>query len=278
MKKLSVAFLTLVLVSACGGGSGGSSSGGAGGGNSAPLITSGNAFSVAEGISDIGVVVATDTDGDSLTFSISGGPDASAVSVGSTSGALSFNAATDYEAPADANGDNVYNVTVRVGDGAAFDARDLVITVTNVVEAPVITSPASYTIEENITAIGTVTVSDAEGTVEFGVSGDDANLVSITTSGVLSFVTAPDFENPADAGADNVYNFIVSAANTGGTVTQATSVTIIDVDEDFIPEDLFFSEYVEGGGNNKYVEVFNGTGEAVLLDGYGIRSTGTYSL
>ena len=132
MKKLSVAFLTLVLVSACGGGSGGSSSGGAGGGNSAPLITSGNAYSVAEGETSIGTVVATDTDGDSLTFSISGGPDASTVSIGSTSGALSFNAATDYESPADANGDNVYNVTVRVGDGAAFDARDLVITVTNV--------------------------------------------------------------------------------------------------------------------------------------------------
>ena len=273
MKKLSVAFLTLVLVSACGGGSGGSSSGGAGGGNSAPLITSSNAYSIAEGETSIGTVVATDADGDSLTFSISGGPDASTVSVGSTSGALSFNAATDFEAPADANGDNVYNVTVRVGDGAAFDARDLVITVTNVVEAPVITSPASYTIEENITAIGTVTVSDAEGTVEFSVSGDDANLVSIASSGALSFVTAPDFENPADAGADNVYNFVVSAANSGGTVTQATSVTITDVDEDFIPEDLFFSEYVEGGGNNKYVEVFNGTGEAVLLDGYGIRST-----
>ena len=274
MKKLSVAFLTLVLVSACGGGSGGSSSGGAGGGNSAPLITSSNAYSIAEGETSIGTVVATDADGDSLTFSISGGPDASTVSVGSTSGALSFNAATDFEAPADANGDNVYNVTVRVGDGAAFDARDLVITVTNVVEAPVITSPASYTIEENITAIGTVTVSDAEGTVEFSVSGDDANLVSIASSGALSFVTAPDFENPADAGADNVYNFVVSAANSGGTVTQATSVTITDVDEDFIPDDLFISEYAEGSSNNKYLEIYNGTGAEVSLAEYALPSVG----
>jgi len=272
MKKLSVAFLTLVLVSACGGGSGGSSSGGAGGGNSAPLITSSNAYSIAEGETSIGTVVATDADGDSLTFSISGGPDASTVSVGSTSGALSFNAATDFEAPADANGDNVYNVTVRVGDGAAFDARDLVITVTNVVEAPVITSPASYTIEENITAIGTVTVSDAEGTVDFSVSGDDANLVSIASSGALSFVTAPDFENPADAGADNVYNFVVSAANSGGTVTQATSVTITDVDEDFIPDDLFISEYAEGSSNNKYLEIYNGTGAEVSLAEYALPS------
>ncbi len=274
MKKLSVAFLTLVLVSACGGGSGGSSSGGAGGGNSAPLITSGNAYSVAEGDTSIGTVVATDTDGDSLTFTISGGADASTVSIGSTSGVLTFNAAPDYESPTDANSDNVYNVTVRVGDGSAFDARDLVITVTNVIEAPVITSPASYTMEENITEIGQVSVSDAEGSISFSVSGDDANQVSISSGGALSFVSAPDYENPADAGADNVYNFVVSAANAGGTVTQATSVTITDVDEDFIPDDLFISEYAEGSSNNKYLEIFNGTGAEVSLAEYALPSVG----
>ena len=106
MKKLSVAFLTLVLVSACGGGSGGSSSGGAGGGNSAPLITSGNTFSVTEGNTSIGTVSATDSDGDSLTFSLSG-DDAGVVSIGSTSGVLTFNAAPDFESPADADAENV---------------------------------------------------------------------------------------------------------------------------------------------------------------------------
>jgi predicted extracellular nuclease len=34
--------------------------------------------------------------------------------------------------------------------------------------------------------------------------------------------------------------------------------------------DLFFSEYVEGGGYNKAVEVYNGTGGPVDLSGYGI--------
>ena len=153
MKKLSVAFLTLVLVSACGGGSGGSSSGGAGGGNSAPLITSGNTFSVTEGNTSIGTVSATDSDGDSLTFSLSG-DDAGVISIGSTSGVLTFNAAPDFESPADANGDNVYNVTARVGDGSAFDARDLVITVVNDNDGPVISSSGSYTVTENVTVIG----------------------------------------------------------------------------------------------------------------------------
>ena len=32
--------------------------------------------------------------------------------------------------------------------------------------------------------------------------------------------------------------------------------------------DLFISEYIEGGGNNKYIEIFNGTGASVNLSDY----------
>ena len=35
--------------------------------------------------------------------------------------------------------------------------------------------------------------------------------------------------------------------------------------------DLFFSEYSEGDGNNKYLEIYNGTGESVDLSSYLIR-------
>ena len=35
--------------------------------------------------------------------------------------------------------------------------------------------------------------------------------------------------------------------------------------------DLFFSEYSEGSGNNKYLEIYNGTGESVDLSSYIIR-------
>ena len=167
MKKLSIAFLTLVLVSACGGGSSKSdsgSSGGASGGNTAPSIQlTDNTFTVAEGETAIGTISATDAEGDSISFTLIG-DDAGVVSIGSTSGALSFNAVTDYEAPADADGDNTYEVTVRAYDGSAADARDILISVTNVVEAPVITSPASYEVLENETLVGNVTVSDSEGT------------------------------------------------------------------------------------------------------------------
>lgn len=35
--------------------------------------------------------------------------------------------------------------------------------------------------------------------------------------------------------------------------------------------DLIISEYVEGSGNNKAIEIYNGTGESVSLDDYVIR-------
>ena len=268
MKKLSAAFLTLVLVSACGGGSGGSSSGAAGGGNSAPLITSGNTYSVAEGATSIGTVSASDVDGDNLTFSLSGA-DAGVISIGSTSGALSFNSPADFENPADDGGDNVYNVTARVGDGSAFDARDLVITVTNNNDAPVITSGGAYTITENVTVIGSVDASDSDGdTLSYTLSGDDASLMTVSSSGALAFIAAPDFEAPADTGADNVYNASVAVSDGTDTVSQAITVTVTDLEEATTSSELFISEYSEGSSNNKYIEIFNGTGADVSLDGY----------
>ena len=272
MKKLSVAFLTLVLVSACGGGSGGSSSGGAGGGNSAPLITSGNTFSVTEGNTSIGTVSATDSDGDSLTFSLSG-DDAGVVSIGSTSGVLTFNAAPDFESPADANGDNVYNVTARVGDGSAFDARDLVITVVNDNDGPVISSSGSYTVTENVTVIGSVDATDADGdTLTYSLTGDDANLMTVSSAGALAFVAAPDYESPADAGADNVYNATVTVSDGTSDASQALTVTVTDLEEAVPAGEIFISEYAEGSSNNKYLEIANNTGASVSLDGYALPS------
>jgi predicted extracellular nuclease len=48
-------------------------------------------------------------------------------------------------------------------------------------------------------------------------------------------------------------------------------------------EDLFFSEYIEGSGNNKAIEIYNGTGAEVDLSGYSVilyvngQTTGTES-
>jgi len=62
-------------------------------------------------------LAATDADGDTLTYEIVGGADASAFTIDAHTGELTFTAGPDYEAPTDGNGNNVYDVTVKVSDG-----------------------------------------------------------------------------------------------------------------------------------------------------------------
>src|SRR5690606_2566657 len=97
-----------------------------------------------EGLTLVATVTATDADlpGDTLTYSIVGGADSGLFTI-STSGALSFQSAPDYEAPANGNTDNVYDVTVQVHDGSNTDTQALAVTVAPVNDnAPVITSNA----------------------------------------------------------------------------------------------------------------------------------------
>ena len=79
---------------------------------------------------------ASDADGDTLTFEIVGGADASAFTIDAETGELTFTAGPDYEAPTDGNGNNVYDVTVKVSDGkGGEDIKPLWIKVKDVDEA-----------------------------------------------------------------------------------------------------------------------------------------------
>jgi hypothetical protein len=66
----------------------------------APLITSGSTASVTEAVSANTVVyteIASDPDGDTLTYSLVAGGDASAFSVNSSTGVVTINNAPDFE-------------------------------------------------------------------------------------------------------------------------------------------------------------------------------------
>ena len=106
--------------------------------------------------------------------------------------------------------------------------------------APAFTSSETFGVDENGTAVGTVEASDDDtgdeitGYVLSG--GADQALFSIgSTSGALTFQTAPNYEDPQDADTDNAYEVTVQA--TGGTEgrvlteTQTITVTVRDVDE-----------------------------------------------
>ena len=130
-------FTTLIMLAACGGGGGGGGGGSSAGGgygttptNTAPTIdNSTNDYSTIEGTTSGFMVNASDADGNSLTYSVSGN-DGSKMSV-STSGVVSFVSAPDFDTPGDANGDNIYSFNVNVSDGTLSITEGFTITVTN---------------------------------------------------------------------------------------------------------------------------------------------------
>ena len=71
----------------------------------------------------------------------------------------------------------------------------------------------------------------------WSLEGDDAEDFAISSSGELTFVSAPDYETPADADMDNTYMVTVTVKATGGTYMAMpldVVVTVTDVDEEVI--------------------------------------------
>ncbi len=127
--RAAVLLGSLLLLTACGGG--GSQS------NAGPVFTSGDSISVPENTTATGyTATATDADGDTVTFSLSGGADQAAFSLDASSGVLSFNTAPNFEAPTDSDGDNGYTVEISASDGNTTTTRAVTVMVTDVAEAP----------------------------------------------------------------------------------------------------------------------------------------------
>ena len=87
----------------------------------APVIVGPAVFDRLENGTDVATLAATDADlpASTLAWRIAGGADAARFTIDAATGALRFVAAPDFEQPGDADGDNVYQLTVEVGDGQA---------------------------------------------------------------------------------------------------------------------------------------------------------------
>ena len=274
------------------------------------------------GTGAVGTYTAQGLEAASATWDLSG-DDAGAFTVEGSgeSVMLKFNSSPDFEAPADADGNNVYEVTLEAIDGTyPKDTHDVMVAVTNVDEegtvtlstmSPVVgnaveaeltdpdgdisgmtwqwasagddgaysdiegetsasytpdaddvgmtlratatyddgegdgksamdvtdnavvelevTGDSSVTIEENVATVGTYT-SSVSG-AEWSLTGADMDAMSISSSGVLTFNTAPDYEAPADTDADNMYNVTVTATYGAVSDDLVVIVTVTDVEE-----------------------------------------------
>jgi VCBS repeat-containing protein len=214
--------------------------------NDGPNITSnggGEAVTipVAEGMTAVTNVVATDEDAADIVMYTISGDDAARFTIGLTSGILTFLTAPDFEAPMDKDGNNRYEINVKASDGIDFDTQAITVMVTDLNDsAPIITSngggaTAKVNVAENTKAVTTVTATDpdAGSTLEYGISGgsDAARFAIDKTTGVLTFVAAPNFEGPTDSNLDNKYEVTVMAFDGVNSDTQAITVTVTDANE-----------------------------------------------
>lgn len=211
----------------------------------APSITSNGGgstatISVQEGTTAVTTVVASDPDlNPVITYSIVGGADQAHFQIDAGTGALSFVSEPNHGTPTDSGADNSYAVQVQASDGSLSSTQTLTVNVTNVNEAPSITSngggAATISIEENTTAVTTVVATDADAntTLVYSIVGgaDQAWFEIDASTGVLSFIHAPDYEAPGDSGTDNGYDVQVRASDGSLSAVQTITVTVADVGE-----------------------------------------------
>ena len=208
----------------------------------APSFTNSTTFSFQEN-SATSSNAATIIVNESSTVSINSGSDSALFTVvasDSVTARVRFLSSPNFESPTDVGANNGYELSIRATDRVGnFANQSITISVTNVNEAPTITinsSNATHAITqaENSTSIVTYTASDVDAgaSLSFSISGADAADFAInSSSGVLTFTSAPDFEAPADGDVNNQYVVIITVSDGALSDTQTLTVTISNANE-----------------------------------------------
>ena len=208
--------------------------------NEAPVITtkSRTEFSLRENsTSIIHTYRATDQDeDDAITWSLEG---ADGGDFAVYNGMVNFRLLADLENPVDADEDNVYEITVVAADRAGLrDTVDAVITITDQSEGPVIAGPRAHTVAENYDiaqVLGSYTATDARDNrpvfPRWSLAGRDGGDFTINEDGELAFRNIPDYDRPADADRDSVYEVTVRGHDSQAYGNLEATVTVTPVNE-----------------------------------------------
>ena len=173
--------------------------------DAAPVIATTSPISVPESRTAVATLAATDADtaAEDLSWTIAGGADADAFTL-TPAGALSFEAAKDFEAPDDANTDRDYEVTVRVSDGA------------NAAEAPLTVRLAD--VDEIAPSLSSATVNGAALTLAWDEALDESSVPGASAFTVQVDGAARGVDSLLLSGSAATLT-LVSPAAAGQTVT-----------------------------------------------------------
>ncbi|MCP1746181.1 VCBS repeat-containing protein [Bradyrhizobium japonicum] len=213
----------------------------------APVISSGTTASFAENGSGVAYhVAATDVDSPALTYSLSG-TDAALFDVSAT-GDVTFKSAPDFEAPKDANHDNVYDVTVAVSDGTEIATKNVAITVTDVNDTSGGGGVLTVTGSTGFTSID-------RATINISVTG---NLHETGSAGVISNSTINNLGSLSEAQAMLAFvNDTIAGGSLGAIVANGGTITFDNVHLDGTSLDAISGGLIESvaGSANSFNNV-----------------------
>ena len=170
----------------------------------APSFTSAASVSIVENTTAVQTVAANETS----QYSIVGGADAAQFSINATSGALQFNSAPDFEAPADSDTDNIYSIILLATDIVGLTStQTLQITITDDPETP-------------------DTDGDGIDDAQEAIDGTDPNDPDSDNDGVNDGQEALDGTDPLDPDSDD------DGVNDGQEATDGTDPLDADSDND----------------------------------------------
>ncbi len=250
------------------------------------LIIETTEFVIVENTTEVTQVSAVDADEDQLTYSLEG-EDSLFFSV-SEDGVIQFASAPNYEQPSDSGADNTYTIDVVVTDDGEpeLSARTtLTVEVTNVNEAPSITSTAPTTAREGLLYRYQAEVLDEDdenngSDLTWTLLGQPAGM-SVSSQGEVTWqppsntnsvvqftlTVADGGEDGAQAFSENVSINLISsddppvATGESITVAQGQSITFnwIDNDVDEEGDDISFNSFVTLPSSGTVIDNGNGT-------------------
>ena len=130
--------------------------------------------------------------------------------------------------------------------------------------APTITNSVfNISVMENQVSAFTISATDPENdTLSYSLSGTDGSLFGVSSSGIVTFNSAPDYENPSDSNTDNVYVLTATVSDGSLTDSEDFNVTVTNDTSDDITSVSFDGTLVAMGpiqGATVCIEVTAGT-------------------
>lgn len=171
-------------------------------------------------------ISASDVDGDSVTFIVTGSPANGSVSLNPATGTFTYSPNANY------NGNDSFTVTISDGNGGTTTSL-VSIGVTPVNDGPA-AGNLNLTTDEDVPVNGAISANDPDGdTLSYTVSGNPANGTVVLNPATGTFIYTPS------AGYGGSDSFVVSVSDgKGGVATSTVTIGVNSLNDDPVTSDL----------------------------------------